>query len=185
MSSKIPKSINLLDPVAPPEDMWEKLYDWLFNFGKYILISVEAIVLVVFIARFSLDRKNNDLTDQINAQVATLEQPKYRQDELKFKNFHELLREIKKVSDNQQVNSTVITSILNSVPAYLDLQNVSYSSGTVSIVFTADSFEDVKKYESLLRTNPLYEDLNLNLSKSGDKNSKVDFAVTFNIKSSN
>lgn len=165
MPSKIPKSINLLNPVAAPEDMWEKLYDWLFNFGKYILISVEAVVLVVFIARFSLDRQNNDLTDQINAQVVTLEQPKYRLDEVKFKNFHELLKAIKKVSDTQQINSTVITSILDSVPAYLDLQNISYSSGTVNMVFTANDFEDVQNYESILRTNPLYENIQLNLSK--------------------
>ena len=61
MFQKEKKSINFLDPVTTSEDVLGNAYVWLFNIGKYLLLVVEMIVLGVFFARFTLDKKNNDL----------------------------------------------------------------------------------------------------------------------------
>jgi hypothetical protein len=60
---KLPESINLLEPINEPVDMWTKAYTWVTGAGRVLLVLVEAIVLGVFITRFILDEKNNDLSD--------------------------------------------------------------------------------------------------------------------------
>jgi len=46
---------------------------WATTYGRYIMITTEIIVLLAFISRFSLDRKNTDLTEEINQKQAILE----------------------------------------------------------------------------------------------------------------
>lgn len=183
-ASKVPKTINLLEPVNPPEDVWESIYDWLFNVGKYLLISVEIVVLLVFFSRFVIDRKNNDLTDEINSQVDVLSNTYYRLAEIKFNNLHTLFGDLKTLDEDQEINSAYISSVQESIPSDLELQRFSYSKGQVSMAFIADNFEEVQSYESSLRNNQLYQNIQVTLSKSGEGSSKIDFAVTFQIKSS-
>lgn len=180
--NKIPRSINLLEPVNAPEDIWEKIYDWLFNVGKYLLISVEVIVLVVFFSRFAIDRKNNDLTDLINEQVDILNGTYYRTAELRFINMHLLFSDLKKLETDQLINSSLVSSVQEGIPSDVELQRFTYSAGKISMAFTADDFESIQNYESTLRSNPLYEDVKVSLSKSGESSSKIDFAVNFALK---
>ena len=58
-SEKQPQSIDFLQPVYSPTDIWSNAYMWLTEVGKYLLIAVEVIVLGVFISRFVLDKKKN------------------------------------------------------------------------------------------------------------------------------
>ena len=64
-SEKQPQSINFLEAIYSPSDVWSNAYVWLVNIGKYMLIAVEVVVLGVFFSRFVLDRKNNDLTEEV------------------------------------------------------------------------------------------------------------------------
>jgi hypothetical protein len=179
MSDKTPKSINLLEPVNAPEDVWETVYSWLFNVGKYILISVQVIVLVVFFSRFVIDRTNNDLSDEVNDKVDILNQGFYRQNEIKFRNLQVLLSDLHVIAGEQEINSKLISSVTESVPSSLELQSFSFSDGRVTMSFLADDFEDIQKYETGLRKNPLYSNVKVNLSKSGESTSQIDFSVTF------
>lgn len=181
MGNKLPKSINLLDPVNRPEDIWERIYDWLFNVGKYILISVEVLVLIVFFSRFAIDRMNNNLTDDINDQVNTLSNDFFRRSEIRFNNLHALLLDLNTLSNDQKKNSTIVSSITESIPSNIKLEQFSFTRGQVNMSFTANDFESIQSYESLLRRNPKYSDVRINLSKSGESTSKIDFTVSFNI----
>lgn len=183
MTKEIPQSINLLTPVNTPEDAWERLYDWLFSIGKYLLIGVQIVVLSVLAARFMYDRKNNDLTQEVNSLSTTLADDFFRNSEIRYNNWHRLFNDMNIISDEQPINSTVVASVIESVPSDVQLLDISYISGRVSMNLTAGDFQAIQRYESLLKKNSKYDQqsLRVTLNKSGSEESNIDFSIAFNI----
>ena len=183
MAKKLPKSINLLDPVFKPNDVWDKMYDWIFGVGQYLLIFVQVIVIIVFVSRLVLDKRSNDLTEEINQSVETLSSDFYKNNELRFSNIHALLGDLRVSSEEQQINSILISSVVDSIPSNVKLLRYSFNRGTVSMAFKADTFQDIRVYEQALKDNSSYKDLSLRLNKTDDVSSDIDFSVTFTISS--
>ena len=52
---KLKIKLNLLHTQGLPEKLPVKFLKWLVNYGRYIVVLVEIIVLVAFVARFKLD----------------------------------------------------------------------------------------------------------------------------------
>lgn len=180
MSAKLSKSINLLEPVIAPEDIWTKIYNWVSRVGRFLLVFVAVIVLSVFFARFFLDKQNNDLTNnEINPQIRTLSDPQLMKNEKIYRNYHRLINDISEVIAKQQVNSTRLSTVLDSIPTNFDLKNISFSGDKVSLSFEGDGLEDIGKYTSLLNSNPAYSDVSSSVTKSGGGESKIEFSVTF------
>jgi hypothetical protein len=182
---KIPEraTINLLDPMGPPSDAWTAAFNWVTKVGRYILISVEIIVLTVFFARFFLDKINNDLTEEINDKVEILSNQTLREDEIKYRNLHTLFADVNKLNDNQTVNSTEVSSVLSSVPQDLTLDKFAFTAGRFSLTLLSTDFENIKDYEFSLRQNPKYSDVSLTVSKSGQSTSEIEVAVSFSLSS--
>ena len=177
-SSKQPKSINFLEPVYSPTDIWANAYIWLVNVGKYLLIAVEVVVLGVFISRFVLDKKNNDLTDDINNKVELLSNDTWVQNSILFENYQILFSDVKKVSNGQEVSSTKISELISGVPSSLNVETFSYTENKVGLYITSTNIEAVKNYETALRNNPGYSDVRFTISK---EDSNLDVRISFNL----
>lgn len=184
MAKEVPQSINLLTPVNTPEDTWERLYDWLFSFGRFILIGVLVVVLAVFLVRFQVGRRSNDLTRDVNSLSATLSSDFFRSNEIKYNNWHTLFADLNRISDEQVINSTQVASVIESVPSDVELLDISYTSGRFSLNCVANDFQAIQRYESLLKKNPNYDQdtLRVNLNKSGNVGNKIEFSLGFNVK---
>lgn len=177
-SKKEPQSINFLEPVYSPTDIWSKAYIWLTDVGKYLLIGVEIIVLGVFFSRFILDRKNNDLTEEINDKVALLSNESWKQKDVLFGNYQALLTDVRKVRENQTINSTIISDLISGIPSLLSLDSFSFTEDRVFLSLTSTSFETVKNYETALKNNPDYKDVTFNIVK---EKSDIGVKVTFSL----
>ena len=68
-----PIRINLLGNQDLEHTPWGRIVSWATTYGRYIMITTEIIVLLAFISRFSLDRKNTDLTEEVTQKRAILE----------------------------------------------------------------------------------------------------------------
>lgn len=68
-----PIRINLLGNQDLEHTPWGRIVSWATTYGRYIMITTEIVVLLAFISRFSLDRKNTDLTEEITQKQAILE----------------------------------------------------------------------------------------------------------------
>ena len=44
--NKSPQSINFLETVYAPTDIWSRAYIWLVEVGKYLLIAVEFAIAI-------------------------------------------------------------------------------------------------------------------------------------------
>ncbi len=174
----IPKSINFLTPVARPNDIWANAYEWMFSVGKYMLILVELFALGVFIARFFLDGQNNDLTKDINEQVAVLSGSSWKQDSITYENLQTLLIDVQKISNGQKINSVVINEIRNGIPYGLSIETFSFSNGRVSLNLKTTDFDAFKDYESAIKNNTSYENVSFNTTKNG---TVFDIRVNFTV----
>lgn len=65
--------LDLLKPQSNPEILLTKLLRWLLSIGRYIFVFVEALVLVVFIARFKLDEDLASKKEAIERQIPYIE----------------------------------------------------------------------------------------------------------------
>lgn len=59
------KAVNLLQQRGAPPTFWERLYDWVTNTCRMIVIVTEVLVLGAFGWRFWLDRRLTDLKEEI------------------------------------------------------------------------------------------------------------------------
>ncbi|HCC67765.1 TPA: hypothetical protein DEP90_00950 [Patescibacteria group bacterium] len=174
----IPKSIDFLKPVSRPNNIWANAYIWMFEVGKYMLIVVELIALGVFISRFVLDEKNNDLTKSINDQVTMLSGGNWKQDSITYENLQVLLIDVSKIDRGQKVNSVVINEIRNGIPYGLLVETLSFNNGRVSLNLKTTDFKSFKDYESAMKSNPNYEQVSFSTTKDG---SVFDIRVNFTV----
>ncbi len=183
MSKKILQSINLLEPIGVPDDTWTVMYKWVFNAGRYIILAVEIIVLVVFFSRFILDKQNNDLTEEINNKVEILSNKEYRSDEVQYRNIQRLLLDYSKISTNQLKNSEIVASTVSAVPAGLVLQGYSFNTDRITITIESLDLNKIKDYEFALKQNPEYSNVTLNINRSDSSDGLYKAGITFNINS--
>lgn len=176
--TKNPKSINFLNPVYTPTDIWSRAYIWLADIGKYLLIAVELVVLGVFFSRFSLDRQNNDLTEKINNSVALVSNDSWNDKNFLFANYQDLLSDVKTIRLGQDLNSSVINELLNGVPQLLTLNSFSFREGVVSFSLTSTNSSAIEDYESTLKNNSDYTNVSFNIVKEGATyNVRVSFSL--------
>jgi hypothetical protein len=174
--NNVPKSINFMEPVTRPTDIWANAYEWLFAVGKYMLIVVETIALGVFVARFIIDEKNNDLTRDINDQVAVLSSGQWKQDSLTYENLQNLMNDIERIERGQKQNSVIIEEIRNGIPYGLQVQTFSFMNGRVSLSLQTTDFKAFKDYESALKNGSNYEEVKVNVTKT---ESVYDIRISF------
>jgi len=177
-SEKQPQSIDFLQPVYSPTDIWSNAYLWLSEVGKYLLIAVEVIVLGVFLSRFIMDKKNNDLTEEVNSKVTLLSNDMWKNNAVLFDNYQSLLLDVRKVREEQEINSTVISELINGVPSSLKIKNFSFSRGKVSFLFTANNLDAIKNYEAALKNNSDYHDVKFSITKDANE---INVRVTFSL----
>jgi len=177
-SEKQPQSIDFLQPVYSPTDIWSNAYMWLTEVGKYLLIAVEVIVLGVFISRFVLDKKNNDLTEEVNSKVTLLSNDTWKKNSILFDNYQSLLFDVQKIREGQEINSTAVSELINGVPSSLKIKNFSFTRGRVSFLFTANNLNAIKNYESALKNNTDYHDVRFTISKDSNE---INVRATFSL----
>jgi hypothetical protein len=175
---KQPKSINFLDAIYSSTDIWSNAYVWLVNIGKYLLIGVQIIVLGVFFSRFILDRKNNDLTDEINNKVVLLSNESWKRNAILYDNYQTLLVEARTVREGQKISSVEISELVSGVPRTLSLENLSYNEGKISLHVTSSNLSTVNNYESALKNNPNYHDVRFSITK---EDADISVRITFNL----
>ncbi len=180
MRKKLPKSINLIETINTPGDTFTIFYDWTFTIGKYLLIFVQIIVIVVFFVRLSVDKVNNDLTRDINNQVELLLQAEVRENEGRYRKWQVFLDDLDRLDRAQVKNSRNIVSVLDSIPEEITLDSFSFNSGRIMSSFEAESFDSIKSYEAFLERSPEYNNIRISLEKIDDEN--YDFSVNYIIR---
>lgn len=173
------RTIDFLNPINPPTDLWTTIYNWVFKVGRYVLVGIESLLLIVFFSRFVLDERNNDLTSEINDKVDILSNSEFKNQEVLFRNVHTVLIDTNDLTKKQLLNSASISEVTSAIPSSLDLEKFTFNNGKVSLSLVTEDLKTIKDYEYSLRQNTRFEDVVVNITKTENNNEEIDVTVTF------
>lgn len=114
-------NLNLLYPQGVRSKLPIAFLKWLINYGRFIVIIVEIVVVATFITRFKYDADLEDLKDQINAGIPYLES--LSSDELRIRQTQLELNTIKKTYSLSPQWSQVFKQISDRTP-----KNIKFTS---------------------------------------------------------
>lgn len=173
--------INLL----PTEDIERKplgkFLKWILSYGRYIIISVELIVLLVFFSRFILDRKLADLSDSIDQKRAIILSAS--QLENNIRDFQKNLEMVKSLEDKRTVYIQIIDDLKSFIPKDVFFKKISFDSEKISLEGAAVTNSGFANLLSSLKDNEEIEEIDLNEVKKNEEENLVEFKISANIKS--
>lgn len=176
--------LDLLKPQSNPEKLPVKLLRWLLATGRYILIFVEALVLIAFIARFKLDADLANTKEGIEKQIPYIESLKSTEILIRQTQFK--LTTIDSFYKNYPDFPVLLQKIANQTPAGVKIVslNLEKSIAQVDIRLSAEAQtnNDLAIFINGLKTEPLFS--NVNLSGIGLDKGNLTFFLTATAKSS-
>lgn len=155
--------LNLLHPLGSQEPFISRFIRWLLSSGRYIVIVVEAVVLIAFLSRFKFDADLQNTKEAIEAQLPFIQSLKT--DEALIRRTQLQLATIKDI----RLNSLNLVNILNQISEQtpqgvkLTLMNFKSQVGMVEVKMTGQSASngDITAFFNNLKTNPNFKDLNI------------------------
>ncbi len=168
------KGFNLLQNNEPP-DAWDKVYDWITNVGRVIVIVVELVVVGSFFVRIVVDTQTKNLAEQEKQLSQTLSslqgnESKFREQQEKFKVYKDLWNGAKDYA-------TVITEINSILPQSIRDLSINVAPQNISIKGVATG-SDLKSLEEKLRASKSFSRVTI---PQLEGNSGVDLNSTYNI----
>lgn len=178
-SPKLTIHLDLLKPQSNPEQLVTKLLRWLLSTGRFIFVFVEALVLIVFIARFKLDEDLVSNKDAIDQKIQYVESLKYL--EVLTRNTQLKLATISTYNKKSADYPKILQNIALQTPAGVKLASIKMEKTGNDVILaisgTSTSNNDLATFVAGLKQDPLFADVNIN-SVGIDKET-----INFNIKS--
>lgn len=173
-----PVRINLLGTQDLEHTPWGRLITWATTYGRYIMITTEIVVLLAFISRFSLDRKNTDLTEELTQKQAILQANVGFEREIK--SLQANLATAKTLLSTQAKPIELINTIETLLPADVYLSTLEISRNKLSISATAASTQGFAQFLSNLQSTKLIQNVLLgNIER--EPATGIDFQLTADV----
>jgi Tfp pilus assembly protein PilN len=154
-----PIRINLLGTQDLEHTPWGRIVSWATTYGRYIMITTEIVVLLAFISRFSLDRKNTDLTEQTTQKQAILEANK---------DFEQTIRALQsnistasKLMADQAKPIEIVSIMETLLPPDVYLSSFSVVGNKLSIEATAGSTTGFAQFLSNIQSVKQFQNVSL------------------------
>ena len=136
--------LNLLKPQGTPEKVAVKLIRWLLSVGRFIIVLVEALVLIAFLSRFKFDADLEDLKEKVDNQIPFIQSLKndenlirqtqlklsiIKEKRLKYPDYEQILSKI----SSQTPTNIKVTSISIDKKEHTDIKIVGTSTTNIDI----------------------------------------------------
>lgn len=152
-----PIRINLLGTQDLEHTPWGRLISWATTYGRYIMITTEIVVLLAFISRFSLDRKNTDLTEELTQKQAILRANTAF--ELEIRSLQANLATAKTLLSTQAKPVELVNTIETLLPPDVYLSNLEITRNKLSLSATAGSAQGFAQFLSNLEATKLIQNV--------------------------
>jgi hypothetical protein len=180
------KELSLLPDAENPNSFSAKTLKWLTTVGRWVIVLTELIVIVAFISRFWLDRKNSDLSEIIRQRQAILASTQEFENE--FNSFQKRLDYVRKFYENQPEYDQKIDILVKSTPIDITYKNITINqdekNGDITINASLIAFNEksIVDFIKNLKLNPLIDVVNItNIEKkSNENNYTISITCIFN-----
>lgn len=173
-------NLNLLYPQGISSKLPVQFFNWLINYGRFIVVAVEILVLATFVMRFRYDEQLADLKQKINAQIPYLES--LAVDERIVKRTQSKLAEVKKVYNTSANWQNILAKITKQVPNGVTFSNLTLTPQANStklefrIQASATTNGDLSVFMDGLNQETSFQ--NITLSNINFEQGRILFSVT-------
>lgn len=179
------KELSLLPKTENPNSFSAKALKWLTTIGRWVIVLTELIVIVAFISRFWLDRKNSDLSEIIRQQQAILASTRGFEEE--FKSFQKRLVYVRNFYENQPSYDEKVDILVKSTPNDLTYKSITLNQDeknsdiVVSASLIAFNEKSIIDFIKNLKLNSKIDSVNINNieKKSNENNYSISVSVSF------
>jgi len=178
-------TFNLLKPLQPPKTAWDKIYDWIVDKARIVVLVTIILIAAAFVAKVVVDtdakNKNkqiDSLTQRLSFYTAEVE-PRLRLLAIKTDSYQ-------KIWNKSSSYSTIIKEIYSYVDNPGADLTIKASDGKVSIFGTED-LTLLRNLEEKLRNSPSFTSVNfgsLSIDGSDVQDAKGEYSVSAVIKDS-
>jgi len=181
----IKKELSLLPDTENPNSFSARVFKWLTTIGRSVIVITELIVVLAFLSRFWLDRKNSDLSEVVRQQQAILESTQNFENE--FSSLQQRLIMIKNFYAKQPQYDQQIDLLVTSTPQDIIFNNLSvnYDPSTTQTKaiasLTAFKEDSIVNFITNLMVNPGIQSVDINQieKKSKENNYSISISVVF------
>lgn len=166
MPKKPAISINLLPKDPFYQTMVGKILKWALSIGRYIVIFTELIVILSFVARFSLDRQVTNLNQEILQKRTVIESYGTLEDDVRAT--QRKIEQYQQVA--QQINLATIFPRLSQVtPRDVRLDELVIQSGTIRFAGITQSQQSLNLLITNLQISPYFLNVTIDSIETGDE----------------
>lgn len=176
------KGFNLLTDNITPPDIWDKIYNWVTNVGRVVVILIELVVIVSFGVRIVVDTQAKNLIEQEQDYSTTL--LGFKQRELAFLDMKERFASFRQIQNTTTNYTSAINEIMSTLPN--NIENITISVKDVEVTVQGRALSnDVVTLESTLKSSASFRDVQVfeieqttnRSGLSGGANSQVNFGI--------
>ena len=176
-SPKLAIHLDLLKPQSNPEKLPVKFIRWLLSTGRYIFVFVEALVLIVFGARFKLDADLATNKEAIEQQIPYVESLKSY--EILIKQTQLKLSTISSLKTAAVDYATILKRIADQTPTGVKITTLNLAKtidkATIQISAQAQNNTDLSSFIQGLKSEPIFS--NIDLTSVGLEKGNITFTV--------
>jgi len=176
------EGFNLLRSQLTSEDKWEKVYEWVNNTARIVIILVELVVVLCFGARVVVDRQAKNLEEVLDRNVVILESLETVEKEIR--QLQADLTSYNEIWDSSSNYAPFLEEVFNYNLALFDSYSISMDSkGKLRLVGKATRSE-VSELENAMKSSPSYSLVQLSNYKPGEggDNSLGEFGIQADIR---
>lgn len=157
LTQKKKSPINLLPHNEEEKTFTARIINWLLTTFRFLVITVELVVIIGFLSRFFLDSKNSDLSDEINQKKALI--ASYLPFEKEFKTVQERIAATKETYNNPIPFTQIIGVVTKNITADLTLVSISKSASGVEISVDGESEQSISTFVSKLKADNVFKNV--------------------------
>lgn len=178
----VKKEVSLLPESENPRSFLARFFKWVTTVGRATIIITELIVILAFVSRFWLDRKNSDLSEVSRQKQAILES--VIPFETDFVKLQQRLTYIKDFYNNQPEYNKQIDSLITSTPEDLFFERLSISKDektkltTINTSLIAYKEESIVSFITNLMINPNIDQVNINKIEKKERENQYSISLT-------
>lgn len=167
-------SINLL-PKERHKNVWDKVFYFILNYLRYIIVITQLVVIFVFIAKFSTDQRIVDLQESIDQkyEIVSVFQPLVK--EAKVANFK--MGEVQKALVEQEKLSVMMRYVMNNFPADLTLKQLQVSGDTCQLRGITIKPDVLRQFADKMKSDKQFEVVSLKTIKKTDEGFEFDIEL--------
>jgi Tfp pilus assembly protein PilN len=150
---------NLLRPFKAPPTTWDRIYDWLLNRARVIMVVAEILVVIAFVSKVAVDIQAKNLDESITKSQATLNQfaqtaePEVRKLQQKAESYRKIWNESSNYSKVMREIHSYIPTPTSDIVIRID--------GTAVTIRGDSSIDELVQIEAKMRASATFTNVTL------------------------